>query len=1028
MDRAMIEQVPNLLRPLRARISQLMLGPASPHRVVTDDIGWRCLALMAEDLSAIEAFWATLLPEHFASVVDLMMLMQGDLFLRLSFLVNYVLNEVDPTRHTLLRRAARCFRHSGSYELSYVMAELYYLTEHPFRYRHRLLTSSGPGLTPRLVEAGALPLVGIDRPAKKLLGWLTPQDEMDKSLRVMAIIGPAGCGKTILAMELHDRLKRQTRGEAYNFKCNVVAQASRGTDRNKLLLQDILSQLTDQAAQALSSDPSRPNEMLPKRGGHITMDQLINSISEHLRDKRYLIIIDDIWEASDWEEIEGAFPKNHRDSRILITTRVRGTARVCCYHSFDELVHEMKPLNHTDSKRLLLAKAFGPGGGCLPDNLKPRCDGILRRCQGIPLFITGMADWLKIQLQQQRWHQQEGEVEEHQRLEVYCPQLLPRFEQVLSSAFSDLPTELRSLSLYMSMFPYGYKFDKDYLIWKWRREGLIHWRETKSDAETFFSQLVDRNVITCVPANCKHSRDEAEAFQWHVNPFMQQFLASKSAYTGFAFTSTTLSSAAASATDLGNETRRMAPHRLALHHPDPQLPSLLEKIDLSQTRSLAVSGAVSGIPMEKFVNLVVLDLEGWENLKDEDLRQVCRSKMFLLKYLSVRSTRVSKLPQEVKGLRILATLDISYTQISELPLEVFELRGLWHLDLRGTRITQLPRQIEGLRDNLADLLFGGEGIVNSVETAARVTRDVLHLSWLQSLATVDLTEHPASFVRALGGLDQLKVVAITWSFAQSTDRDCREALLSSIAKWQSLESLTIHCGLGCSMQFLSSLSDPPPKLQKFKVTAGRFASAPRWINVLLHLCFLQITICKQGMEDLYILGGLPKLQCLILGLDFIPREAISIQAVGFRELLRFSIDCPLPWLTFRAGAMRKLTYLQLKLCAFPESKTSVPSSIGNLISLTEVVLCYNQWEILSPNISIIVGAVREAVTEHPNQIDLFINGIQEYEVQEVNEVTENATGTSSGTTNAGASDDAQAVKQLMKKLLTGVMQDEITVI
>jgi Leucine-rich repeat (LRR) protein len=315
------------------------------------------------------------------------------------------------------------------------------------------------------------------------------------------------------------------------------------------------------------------------------------------------------------------------------------------------------------------------------------------------------------------------------------------------------------------------------------------------------------------------------------------------------------------------------PRRLAVHHPDPLLPTLLETMDLSQTRSLAVSGAVSGIPLDKFVNLVELDLEGWENLKDEDLLQVCRSKMVFLDYLSVRNTRVSKLPHEIKELRTLTTLDvsytqitelpheikemwilrtldvsytqitelpheikelrsletldISYTQINELPLELFQLTDLEHLDLRGTQISQLPKQIVGLRGKLVRLFVGSERSVNSVETA--MPHDVRRLYELQTLATVDLIQHPASFVRALGDLQMLEVLAVTWSFHQSTDRDYCEALLSSIAKWGNLESLTIHCGLGCSMEVLGSLekSRVPRWLEKFKVTAGRFASVPR---------------------------------------------------------------------------------------------------------------------------------------------------------------------------------------------------------
>jgi hypothetical protein len=45
-----------------------------------------------------------------------------------------------------------------------------------------------------------------------------------------------------------------------------------------------------------------------------------------------------------------------------------------------------------------------------------------------------------------------------------------------------------------------------------------------------------------------------------------------------------------------------------------------------------------------------------------------------------------------------------------------------------------------------------------------------------------------------------------------------------------LKSLTIHCGLGCSMEFLGSLSDPPMLLEMLKVIAVRFPIVPRSIN------------------------------------------------------------------------------------------------------------------------------------------------------------------------------------------------------
>jgi len=599
------------------------------------------------------------------------------------------------------------------------------------------------------------------------------------------------------------------------------------------------------------------------------------------------------------------------------------------------------------------------------------------------------------------------------------------------------------IMLCMSMFPYGYKFEKDRLVMRWLFEGIFSFKffyilkkksfkffynpgpEDETKAGKYFSYLVDRNVITHAAPNSRRRTnllDEAVAWQLNVDHTQHQILATRSAEIGFAFTSATLNLLAeASATGHGNEACRI-PRRLALHHDDPNIPSLLQNIDLSQTRSLAVSGAVSiGVPLDKFVNLVVLDVEGWEKFGDEDLLRVCRSKMFFLRYLSIRNTRISKLPPEIDMLPSLKVLDASKTEVTEILFGVSVEIELYRLDLRGTPMKQLtlPKKFSAI-----NLLLGGEGMTNSTETATRLPHDIRRFRLLRTLATVDLGEQPASFVEALGDLHNLEVLAITWYFHQSSDRDYCEALLSSIKRWCNLESLTIQCGLGCSMEFLGTLSDPPWGLDKFKVTLGRFAGVPQWFQKLWDLSFVQITVCKLGARDVEILRFLPKLKCLILGLDFIPREAIVIGNEGFHELQKFSIDCPVPWLTFESEAMPKLTYLQLEFRACPMDAICVPSGISNLNSLTEVALYYNVRYANSSSVKITVEEVRKEVAKCRNRtqkISLFINDTKQDDVQAVDKETENTTGAPSGP-DAGAQGDVEAVDEKT----TTVLDTEIT--
>uniref|UniRef100_A0A0D3HNU6 Uncharacterized protein n=1 Tax=Oryza barthii TaxID=65489 RepID=A0A0D3HNU6_9ORYZ len=862
------------------------------------------------------------------------------------------------------------------------------------------------------VEAAAVHdhLVGIDGTANELLGWLMAAN---KSLRVMAIAGPAGIGKTTLAMELHRRLRCQT-----HFQCHIVANFSRKLHRSKFLLQTILKQIIEQLEA-----PSSPNS------SEITMleddlELLARNISERLKDKRYFALIDDIFDESDLEMIKGAFPNKNFGSRILFMAR---DVRIAgwCLSNYNGVVHKMKPLDDSDSEKLLRTKAFSSMDGCLPDNLRLLCDEILNMCRGIPLFITSMADWLK-QHQQQYGSSAVPRVEQVRLL-------LKQFEHWLSFDYSD---ELRQSSLYLSMFPQGYVFDRDQLVMKWEIEGFNLFSRGPSFQEEHFSELVDRNIITPAAENYGPNLDEDDLCQWQVNPFILRFLASRAVEMGLVFTSSTLTSAPSG----GGNTTRIA-RRLALHHPDPQLPAMLQQMDLSQTRLLLISGAVdrTTVALDKFgylVSKLAPQIKELRILRTLDISRTNISEipsevcdLNYLEMLDLRGTRIRHLPEKDKQLTSLKRLDISHTNISEIPSEVWELKHLEMLDLRGTLIRQLPDQIVQLK-SLEHLIVGsagaGSGMIYSDQTVLTKIPETIHqLRYLKTLAIIDLSEFFVKSVQSLGDLEQLEVLTITWSFHQCSDKDYQQALRSSIEGWWKLKSMTIHCGLGCSMEFLGSLTEPPENLEKFKVIAGKFSRVPQWIERLHRLTFLQITVCKQVADDVKILAGLIELQRLVLGLEFIPEKAILIEKEGFKMLERFSLDCPVSWLTFEKEAMRKLTYLRLNLHASPASEMSVPSGINNLKELTEVTLCYNVRYTNSPNIKTTTDAVSKEVDKHSNTIDLFINGIREDVIRSSDKKGESATGSEVD----AAEDGAQAADEAAGALRIAIqVQSEIEVV
>ena len=55
----------------------------------------------------------------------------------------------------------------------------------------------------------------------------------------------------------------------------------------------------------------------------MTEGELKSVLLESLKDKRYLLVMDDIWNIEVWNEVSTAFPNNSNRSRILITTRIK---------------------------------------------------------------------------------------------------------------------------------------------------------------------------------------------------------------------------------------------------------------------------------------------------------------------------------------------------------------------------------------------------------------------------------------------------------------------------------------------------------------------------------------------------------------------------------------------------------------------------------------------------------------------------------------------------------------------------------
>ena len=118
-------------------------------------------------------------------------------------------------------------------------------------------------------------------------------------------------------------------------------------------------------------------------------DELKSLLFKCLKDKRYLVVMDDIWEIGAWNEVSVAFPTNSNGSRVLITSRIKEVALHAS--SLNNSIPHIPPyelpfLDEDKSWEIFSKKVFG--GGTCPLELETLRRQIVKSCHGLPLAIV----------------------------------------------------------------------------------------------------------------------------------------------------------------------------------------------------------------------------------------------------------------------------------------------------------------------------------------------------------------------------------------------------------------------------------------------------------------------------------------------------------------------------------------------------------------------------------------------------------------------------------------------------------------
>ncbi|PRQ47622.1 putative P-loop containing nucleoside triphosphate hydrolase, leucine-rich repeat domain, L [Rosa chinensis] len=116
--------------------------------------------------------------------------------------------------------------------------------------------------------------------------------------------------------------------------------------------------------------------------------ELLEMLTNFLLSKRYLVVLDDVWDITLWENIRLSFPDEQIGSRIILKTRREDIAS--CSFGVESHVYPIQLLQRDEAMEFFSKKAFPTYLNICPPELEPLAWELVEKCNGLPLAIVAL--------------------------------------------------------------------------------------------------------------------------------------------------------------------------------------------------------------------------------------------------------------------------------------------------------------------------------------------------------------------------------------------------------------------------------------------------------------------------------------------------------------------------------------------------------------------------------------------------------------------------------------------------------------